>query len=81
MKHYELNPNSPFYPYMQDTSVEQSLSEIEQEQRKANAINALAMWGLENMEFTADEQNYLIYAFINDIEPDIALKNLLNGAE
>ncbi|HDR1174476.1 TPA: hypothetical protein QB630_002135 [Pasteurella multocida] len=80
MQHYELNPNSPFYSYMQDTSVEQSLSEIEREQRKKHAINSIVIWELECMGFTADEHNYLIYAFINDIEPDIAFKNLTKNA-
>ncbi|HII3833387.1 TPA: hypothetical protein ACY4AC_002186 [Pasteurella multocida] len=75
---YETNPNSPFFAFMQNKDVEQSLSNDEKEQRKINAINTLAIWGLENMEFTADEQNYLIYAFINDVNSDFACDKLLN---
>lgn len=77
MSLYETNPNSPFYAFMQDKSVEQSLSADEKTERKTEAINTLAMWGLENMAFTPDEQNYLIYAFINDVAPDVARGVLL----
>lgn len=77
MSLYETNPNSPFYAYMLDKSVEQSLSADEKTERKTEAINTLAMWGLENMAFTPDEQNYLIYAFINDVAPDVARGVLL----
>ncbi|HDR0700166.1 TPA: hypothetical protein QBZ84_002007 [Pasteurella multocida] len=74
---YETNPRSPFYAFMQDKSVEQSLSADEKAERKTEAINTLAMWGLENMAFTPDEQNYLIYAFINDLNSDTVLNTLL----
>lgn len=77
--YYETNPNSPFYAYMQNKSVEQSLSTDEKAERKTEAINTLAMWGLENMAFTSDEQNYLIYAFINDLNSDVVLNTLLEN--
>ncbi|RPE80727.1 hypothetical protein EDD65_1253 [Keratinibaculum paraultunense] len=79
--YYETNPDSHFYAYMQDKSVEQSLSTDEKTERKMEAINTLAIWGLENMEFTPDEQNYLIYAFINDLDSDVVLNKLLENRE
>lgn len=77
---YETNPNNPFYAYMQDKSVEQSLSADEMAERKTEAINTLAMLGLENMDFTPDEQNYLIYAFINDVDPSVACDVLMENS-
>lgn len=77
---YETNPNSPFFAFMQNKDVEQSLSDDEKEQRKIEAINTLAMWGLENMEFSTDEQNYLIYAFINEVDSDFACDVLMGNS-
>lgn len=79
--YYELTPNSPFFPYMQDRSVENALTGDEKEKLYLEAINALVFSGLENMEFGENERNYLIYAFLNKIDPDFMGDKLIELGE
>lgn len=79
--YYELTPNSQFFPYMQDRSVENALTEDEKEKLYLEAVNALVFSGLENMEFGENERNYLIYAFLNKIDPDFMGDKLIELGE
>ena len=76
-RHYELNPNSPFFDLMQDTSVEDQLSEEEKERAawimKSNLLSA----DLETSPTSEDEKNYLLYSTLNDISPKEAARNIL----
>lgn len=75
-QYYELNPNSPFYPYMQDTSVEQSLSDDEKDSRYRTQLAGILFSMYEGAEFTDDEKNYFIYATLNKIPAEIAFNNM-----
>ncbi|SUB24322.1 hypothetical protein [Avibacterium avium] len=77
MKHYDLNPNSPFYPYMQDTSFEQSLSDDEKDSRYRTQLAGILFSMYEGFEYTEDEKNFMIYSTLNDIEPRISFNILL----
>ncbi|AHN72938.1 hypothetical protein [Aggregatibacter actinomycetemcomitans] len=76
-KYYERNPNSPFFHLMQDTSVEDKLSEEEKERivwiTKTNLISV----DLETEKSTPDEEAYLLYVALNDVPADEATRNLL----
>lgn len=73
---YETNPNSPFYPYMQDTSVEQSLSDDEKDSLYRTQLAGILFGMYEGAEFTEDEKNYFIYAMLNKIPAEIAFNNM-----
>lgn len=66
---YEINPNSPFYPYMQDTSVEKSLSFDEKDRRYRTQLAGILFSMYEGFEYTEDEKNFMIYATFNNLEP------------
>ncbi|EGY32812.1 hypothetical protein SC1083_1828 [Aggregatibacter actinomycetemcomitans serotype e str. SC1083] len=76
-KYYERNPNSPFFHLMQDTSVEDKLSEEEKEHivwvTKTNLISV----DLETEKSTNDEEAYIIYSALNKCPSDEVAKNLL----
>lgn len=78
-KYYELNPDSPFYYAMQNTENEQKLSEEEKQEIYEHTMNIFAINGLEGFEYSEDERNYFIYAFLNSISDEemerILLKN------
>ncbi|MDY6215642.1 hypothetical protein [Actinobacillus porcinus] len=69
MRYYELNPQSPYFPYMQDTSVEDMLSEDEKDSLYRTQLAGILFSMFEGAEFTEDEKNFMIYATINDLEP------------
>ena len=79
-KYYDRNPNSPFIHLMQDTSVEDKLSEEEKERivwvTKTNLISV----DLETEKSTPDEEAYILYAALNNVPEDEAIRNLLINA-
>ena len=77
MKYYELNPDSPFYHLMQDTTVEDSLSDEEKERIVWITRSNLVSVDLETEKCTPDEEAYIIYAALNDIPQNEAVKDLL----
>lgn len=71
MAYYELNPESPFYPYMQDTSVEDALSEEMKEKFYQAQLAGLLFSMYEGFAYTEDEKNFMIYAALN-LDPKVA---------
>lgn len=66
---YELNTNSPYFPYMQDTSVEDKLSIEEKDILYRTQLAGILFSMFEGASFTEDEKNFMIYASINDFDP------------
>lgn len=54
---------------MQDTSVEQSLTQEEKESRYDSQLAGILFSMYEGFEYTDDEKNFVIYASINGLEP------------
>lgn len=77
MSYYELNLNSPYYPYMQDTSVEQGKSEEEKERIKQVVGSGLISHQLETGKIDQFDWDYLMYCALNDIPKEIGLKHIL----
>ena len=76
-KYYELDPNSPYYPYMQDTSVEQVKTEEEKAYIKRAVGSALVSNQLETSKIEQFEWDYLMYCAMNDVPKEIGLKRIL----
>lgn len=73
---YELNLNSPYFPYMQDTSVEDKLSIEEKEVLYRAQLAGILFSMFEGASFTEDEKNYFIYVILNKIPTEIAFNNM-----
>lgn len=74
---YELDPDNPLLPFMQDTSVEDSLSYEELDDRYRTQLAGILFSMYEGAEFNEHEKNYFIYSALNDIEPDVVSYNVL----
>lgn len=77
MSYYELNPNSPYYPYMQDTSVEQDKSEEDKAYIKSAVGSALVSNQLETDKIPQYRWDYLMYCALNDIPQEVTLNTLI----
>lgn len=69
MRYYELNPESPYFPYMQDTSIEDKLTEDEKDSLYRTQLAGILFSMYEGAEFSEDKKNFMIYASINHLEP------------
>ncbi|KYK75305.1 hypothetical protein [Aggregatibacter actinomycetemcomitans] len=82
---YKINENSPFFNHMQNTIVEDSLSDSEKQSLFSTIINGIVVTQLERFYFTDDEIQFLIYAGLNKRPPaettDILMKNRLNNGD
>lgn len=58
---------SKFKNYMNDRSVENSLSEKERENRVYKFYQGLALSRIEGEEFSKEEEEYSLYCVLNDI--------------
>lgn len=76
-KYYELDPNSPYYPYMQDTSVERGKSKEEKDYIKRAVGSALVSNQLETSKIEQFDWDYLMYCAMNDVPKEIGLKHIL----
>lgn len=76
-RYYDLNPNSPFFNLMQDTTEENKLTEDEKERIVWITKTNLVAVDLETEKSTADEMNYIIYGALNNIPSEKIAKNLL----
>lgn len=76
-RYYDLNPNSPFFNLMQDTTEENKLTEDEEERIVWITKTNLVAVDLETEKSTADEMNYIIYGALNNIPSEDITKNLL----
>lgn len=74
---YDLNPSSPFFNLMQDTTEENKLTEDEKERIVWITKTNLVAVDLETEKSTADEMNYIIYGALNNIPSEEIAKNLL----
>ncbi len=72
MEYYQVNSHSPYYPYMQDTSVENSLTESEKNKLYHNQLSGILFGMYEGFEYSEDEKNYLCYSAVNKIESEVA---------
>lgn len=76
-RYYDLNPNSPFFHLMQDTTEEDKLSPEEKERIAwVTKTNLLAV-DLETEKSSADEQAYIIYGALNNVPSEEIARNLL----
>lgn len=76
-RYYDLNPNSPFFHLMQDTTEEDKLSHEEKERIVwVTKTNLLAV-DLETEKSSADEQAYIIYGALNNVPSEEIARNLL----
>lgn len=76
-RYYDLNPSSPFFNLMQDTTEENKLTEDEKERIVWITKTNLVAVDLETEKSTADEMNYIIYGALNNIPSEEIAKNLL----
>ena len=76
-RYYDLNPSSPFFNLMQDTTEENKLTEDEKERIVWITRTNLVAVVLETEKSTADEMNYIIYGALNNIPSEEIAKNLL----
>ncbi|EGV05096.1 conserved domain protein [Haemophilus pittmaniae HK 85] len=76
-RYYDLNPSSPFFNLMQDTTEENKLTEDEKERIVWITRTNLVAVDLETEKSTADEMNYIIYGALNNIPSEEIAKNLL----
>ena len=76
-RYYDLNPNSPFFNLMQDTTEENKLTEDEEERIVWITRTNLVAVDLETEKSTVDEMNYIIYGALNNIPSEDITKNLL----
>ena len=76
-KYYELDPNSPYFPYMQDTRVEMSKSEEEKDYIQRAVGSALISHQLETGKIPQDRWDYLMYCAMNDVPQEVGLKRIL----
>ena len=76
-RYYDLNPNSPFFNLMQDSTEENKLTEDEKERIVWITKTNLVAVDLETEKSTADEMNYIIYGALNNIPSEEIAKNLL----
>lgn len=77
-KYYELDPNNPYYPYMQDTRVEQAKTEQEKDELQWKVGSALIANQLETSPIPPFQWAYLMYCAMNDIPQDESLEILLS---
>ena len=75
--YYDLNPSSPFFNLMQDTTEENKLTEDEKERIVWITRTNLVAVDLETEKSTVDEMNYIIYGALNNIPSEDITKNLL----
>lgn len=76
-RYYDLNPNSPFFHLMQDTTEEDKLSPEEKERIVwVTKTNLLAV-DLETEKSSANEQAYIIYGALNNVPSEEIARNLL----
>lgn len=80
MKYYNLDSRSPYYPYMQDTSIESSLTEREKKELYNNQLSGILFGMYEGFEYNEDEKNYLCYSAVNKVESEIAF-NIMQKAD
>ncbi len=80
MQYYKLDSKSPYYPYMLDTSVEDSLTEREKDTLYNNQLAGILFGMYEGFEYTEYEKNYLCYSAINKIESEVAF-NIMQKAD
>ena len=73
---YKLNENSPFFNEMQNTDIEDSLSDDEKQSLFNTVINGTVATQLENFELTDDEIQFINYANLNK-KPPIETTNIL----
>ncbi|MBS6026258.1 MAG: hypothetical protein KH899_01415 [Haemophilus pittmaniae] len=76
-RYYDLNPSSPFFNLMQDTTEKNKLTEDEKERIVWITRTNLVAVDLETEKSTADEMNYIIYGALNNILSEEIAKNLL----
>ncbi len=76
-RYYDLNPNSPFFHLMQDTTAEDKLTPEEKERIVWVTSTNLASVDIETEKSTPDERAYIIYAALNNIPSDEIARNLL----
>ena len=76
-RYYDLNPSSPFFNLMQDTTEENKLTEDEKERIVWITRTNLVAVDLETENRTADEMHYIIYGAVNNILSEEIAKNLL----
>lgn len=76
--YYQLNKKSFFYPFMQDTTVEDLLTEEEKRKKYNEIIAKISFCEMEGEETNLDEKNYLIYAVLNNVSKEVIQKNILN---
>lgn len=80
-QYYKLNPNSPFFCEMQDTSIENSLPDNEKQALFNTIVNVVVATQLEIFDLTDDEVQFIIYANLNKKLPaetaGILIKNRL----
>lgn len=75
---YELDKESPFYQYMLNREVEDSLSEEEKIEIFNLVQNNLTIWSFEKLLYSEHEKNFFIYAFLNDLDQDEMTKILFS---
>ena len=76
-RYYDLNPNSPFFHLMQDTTEEDKLSHEEKERIVWLTKTNLLAVDLETEKSSADEQAYIIYGALNNVPSEEIARNLL----
>ncbi|TYG35143.1 hypothetical protein FW755_08600 [Lonepinella koalarum] len=76
MKYYELNKNSPYYSYMQNTSVENSLTTEEKDYLYRTQLAGILFGMYEQCHYSEDEKNYAIYAILNKVDSETAFNNM-----
>lgn len=76
--YYQLNKKSFFYPFMQDTTVEDLLTDEEKRKKYDEIMAKISFCEMEGEKTNLDEKNYLIYAILNNVANDVIQKNILN---
>lgn len=66
-KYYELNPKSPYYKYMQNTDVENALTDDEKWLINYNVRCSLLFNEWESEPIPDDRKNFLIYCALNSV--------------
>lgn len=77
MQYYIRDPESPFYDLMEDTTIEQTLTEEEKIKIQKQGITTRVFTMFEGGDITDHEHNFSLYAFMNKKDCNFVINAIL----